>query len=90
MDVTDFPHGTYFLRVHLNPGNQVAESDFRNNVAKCSVYDYGNFVITRKCWIGRIEFKAMLITFKAIYGLAPSYICELINFKESGRYNVKT
>ncbi|CAH3014529.1 unnamed protein product [Porites evermanni] len=51
VDVTDFPHGTYFLRVHLNPGNQVAESDFRNNVAKCSVYDYGNFVITRKCWI---------------------------------------
>lgn len=88
MDVTDFLHGTYFLRVHLNPGNQVAESDFRNNVAKCSVYDYGNFVITGKCWIGRTEFKTMLITFKAIYGLAPSYICELIYFKESERYNV--
>ena len=53
VDVTDFPHGSYFLRVHLNPGNQVAESDFGNNVAKCTVYDYGNFVIASKCWIGK-------------------------------------
>ncbi|KAJ7391728.1 protein-lysine 6-oxidase [Desmophyllum pertusum] len=51
VDCTDFPHGSFYLRVHLNPGNQVAESDFRNNVAKCSVYDYGNFVISNKCWI---------------------------------------
>ena len=53
VDCTDFPHGSFYLRVHLNPGNQVAESDFRNNVAKCSVYDYGNFVISNKCWIGK-------------------------------------
>jgi len=51
VDSTDFPHGSFYLRVHLNPGNQVAESDFRNNIAKCPVYDYGNFVISNKCWI---------------------------------------
>ncbi|XP_020623726.1 lysyl oxidase homolog 2A-like [Orbicella faveolata] len=51
VDCTDFPHGSFYLRVHLNPGNQVAESDFRNNVAKCKIHDYGNFVICDKCWI---------------------------------------
>ena len=54
VDCTDFPHGSFYLRVHLNPGNQVAESDFRNNVAKCKIHDYGNFVICDKCWIGKI------------------------------------
>ena len=53
VDCTDFPHGSFYLRVHLNPGNQVAESDFRNNVAKCSIHDYGNWVICNKCWIGK-------------------------------------
>lgn len=54
VDCTDFPHGSFYLRVHLNPGNQVAESDFRNNVAKCKVTDYGNYVVSDKCWIGKI------------------------------------
>lgn len=35
-----------------------------------------------------LNFKTMLITFKAIYGLGSSCICELIHFKESERYNV--
>lgn len=51
VDCSDFQHGSFYLRVHLNPGNQVAESDFRNNVAKCSVYDYGNYIVTSKCKI---------------------------------------
>lgn len=53
MDCTDFLYGSFYLRVHLNPGNQVAESDFRNNVAKCPVYDYGNYVISNKCFFGK-------------------------------------
>ena len=32
----------------------------------------------------------MFITFKAIYGLAPSYICKLINIKGSGGYNIRS
>lgn len=51
VDCTDFSHGAFYLRVHLNPGNQVAESDFRNNVAKCPVYDYGSWVISTSCVI---------------------------------------
>ena len=32
----------------------------------------------------------MFVTFRAIYGLAPSYICELINIKESEEYNLRS
>ncbi len=60
VDCTDFVHGAFYLRVHLNPGNQVAESDFKNNVAKCSVYDYGSYVITNRCWIGKFVNKLLL------------------------------
>ena len=36
----------------------------------------------------RIEFKILLITFKAIHGLAPKYLCELLTFKSS-LYNLR-
>ena len=32
----------------------------------------------------------IFVTFRAIYGRAPSYICELINIKESGGYNLRS
>ena len=35
----------------------------------------------------RIDFKICLLTFKAIHGFAPSYLCELITVKESQRYS---
>ena len=31
----------------------------------------------------RIQFKILLITFKAIHGLAPKYLCDLLTFKSS-------
>ena len=37
----------------------------------------------------RIEFKILLITFKAIHGLAPKYLCELLTFKSS-LYNLRS
>lgn len=55
VDCTDIYHGAYYLRVHVNPGNQVAESDFKNNVAKCSVYDYGSYIIANRCWLEECE-----------------------------------
>ncbi|PFX29780.1 Lysyl oxidase-like 2 [Stylophora pistillata] len=55
VDCTDFVHGAFYLRVHINPGNQVAESDFKNNVAKCSVYDYGTYVLAHRCWLEDCE-----------------------------------
>ena len=39
-----------------------------------------------KSWI---EFKILLITFKAIHGLAPKYLCDLLTFKSSS-YNLRS
>ena len=36
-----------------------------------------------------IQFKILLITFKAIHGLAPKYLCDLITFKSS-LYNLRS
>ena len=38
----------------------------------------------------RIFFKVLTITFKAIHGLAPTYISELIKVKEQSRYNLRS
>ena len=39
----------------------------------------------------RIVFKLLLITFKAIHGLAPAYISELISVRDAtGRYNLRS
>ena len=51
----------------------MAESDFRNNVAKCKVHDYGNFVICDKCWIGKIISATSKILFEHL-----SKCCNLI------------
>lgn len=55
IDCTGISAGSFYVRVQLNPGNQVAESDFKNNVAKCTVlvYNYRDIVIADKCWIGK-------------------------------------
>ena len=37
----------------------------------------------------RIEFKILLIRFKAIHGLAPKYLCDLLTFKSS-LYNLRS
>ena len=38
----------------------------------------------------RIVFKIILITFKAIHGLAPAYISELISVRDTGRYDFRS
>ena len=38
----------------------------------------------------RIEFKFLLLIFKAIKGFAPGYITELINVKNEGRYRLRS
>ena len=37
----------------------------------------------------RIQFKILLITFKAVHGLAPKYLCDLLTFKSS-LYNLRS
>ena len=46
------------------------------------------FLVARLCSVRRlfrIEFKFLLLIFKAIKGFAPGYITELINVKNKGR-----
>ena len=38
----------------------------------------------------RIQFKILLFIFKAIHGLAPEYISELLELKTSSRYNLRS
>ena len=38
----------------------------------------------------RIDFKILLLTFKAIYGHAPGYLIDLIAIKEQPRYNLRS
>ena len=38
----------------------------------------------------RIEFKILLMTFKAIHGMAPDYICKLISRKKSTGYSLRS
>lgn len=40
--------------------------------------------------IYRIEFKILVLTFKAIYQLAPSYICNLVRLKEKCKYLLRS
>ena len=38
----------------------------------------------------RIIFKLLIITYKAIHGLAPSYLCSLLSVKKNERYNLRS
>ena len=38
----------------------------------------------------RIEFKILLLTFKAIHGMAPNYICKLISRRKSTGYSLRS
>jgi len=40
--------------------------------------------------IYRVEFKILLITYKVIHELAPTYLCELITLKRPSRYNLRS
>ena len=38
----------------------------------------------------RIDFKILLMTFKAIHGMAPDYICKLISLRKSTGYSLRS
>ena len=38
----------------------------------------------------RIHFKILIITFKAIYNIAPSYICNLVSIKSCSDYSLRS
>ncbi|XP_045704663.1 lysyl oxidase homolog 1 [Phyllostomus hastatus] len=51
IDITDVQPGNYILKVHVNPKYIVLESDFTNNVVRCSIHYTGRYVSTTNCKI---------------------------------------
>ena len=49
-------------------------------------------VLSQRHWLPikyRIEFKILLMTFKAIHGMAPNYICKSISRRKSTGYSLR-
>ena len=56
-------------------------------------FDHITPTLSRLDWLPvrcRIEYTILILNFKAIYGVAPSYICNLIKIKERTRYNLRS
>ncbi|XP_056615268.1 lysyl oxidase-like 5a isoform X2 [Triplophysa dalaica] len=51
IDVTDVSPGQYILKVTVNPGFQVQESDFSNNIVRCDIRYTGSHVQAHNCRI---------------------------------------
>ncbi|XP_078411839.1 lysyl oxidase-like 5a [Cetorhinus maximus] len=53
IDITDVVPGNYVLKVSVNPGFLVAESDMTNNVVRCDILYTGSYVSAGNCRITR-------------------------------------
>ncbi|KAJ8005615.1 hypothetical protein DPEC_G00119780 [Dallia pectoralis] len=51
IDITDVTPGNYVLKITVNPGHQVPESNYSNNIVRCSVQYSGNSVQVSGCKI---------------------------------------
>ena len=59
----------------------------------CKKYDHITPILINLHWLPvryRINFKILLLTFKALYGMAPSYIIDLIHIKTITRYSLRS
>ena len=59
----------------------------------CKKYDRITPVLINLHWLPvryRVNFKILLLTFKALYGMAPSYIIDLIHTKTNTRYLLRS
>ena len=62
-------------------------------VSRTPKFDHITPTLKRLHWLPvcfRIEYKMLILTFKAIYGVAPSYICNLIKIREQTRFNLRS
>ena len=79
------------------PAYQIAKLQRVQNSAARLVYMVPKFVhispfLKELHWLPvkyRIEFKILILTFQAIYGLAPEYLCDLIQIRELPNYNLR-
>jgi hypothetical protein len=80
------------------PAYQIAKLQRVQNAAARLVYMVPKFAhispyLMELHWLPvkfRIEFKVLTLTFQAIHGLAPKYLCELIRIKEQSNYHLRS
>ena len=80
------------------PAYQIAKLQRVQNTAARLVYMIPKFThispyLKELHWLPikfRIEFKITILTFQAIHGLAPKYLCELVRIKEQSSYHLRS
>ena len=93
-----------FLTSHLDfcnrqvrglPNNQLHKLQRIQNAAARLICNVGRFEhitppsLHRLHWLPRIQFKILLYVYKALNGIAPPYISELVNLKTASKYNLR-
>ena len=77
------------------PNSQIVKLQRVQNAAARLVLSLSKYshISTVLYWLPvqhRVHFKILILTFKAIHGLAPKYIIELINIKPRSIYNLRS
>ena len=78
--------------VHMSKLQRIQNSAARL-VCSTPRFDHITPVLFSLHWLPvayRIEFKILVLTFKAIYQLVPSYICNLVRLKEKCKYQLRS
>ena len=79
--------------VHLSKLQRVRNSAARLVCTDISRYDHVTPVLYSLHWLPvkyRICFKILILTFKAIHGLAPEYISDLISVKDVSKHSLRS
>ena len=80
------------------PNVQIAKLQHVQNAAARLILGIGKFshitpALYELHWLPvslRIDYKILLLTFKCIYGLAPTYLSDLISIKSNSLYNLRS
>ena len=80
------------------PKLQIAKLQRAQNAAARLILGIGKFSHITPALYGlhwlpvslRIDYKILLLTFKCIYGLAPTYLSDLISIKSNSLYNLRS
>ena len=78
--------------VHLSKLQRARNSAARLVCTDISRYDHVTPVLYSLHWLPvqyRICFKILILTFKAIHGLVPEYINDLISVKDASKYSIR-
>ena len=78
--------------INLNKLQRVQNAAARL-ISNTSRFDHITPTLINLHWLGvksRIDFELLLIVFKALHGLAPDHLIELINIKSPSNYNIRS